>query len=61
MLSKLTHMIIELMAGLDYIIEDFFYQLLRKWQLSPVFLPGEFHGQRSLEDLESMGSESDMT
>ena len=57
-------MIIELMAGLDYIIEGFFffYQLLRtKWQLSPVFLPREFHGQRSLEDLESMGSESDMT
>ena len=21
----------------------------RKWQLTPVFLPGEFHGQRSLE------------
>ena len=20
----------------------------RKWQLTPVFLPGEFHGQRSL-------------
>ena len=20
----------------------------RKWQLSPVFLPGKFHGQRSL-------------
>ena len=21
----------------------------RKWQLTPVFLPGKFHGQRSLE------------
>ena len=23
----------------------------RKWQSTPVFLPGESHGQRSLEDL----------
>ena len=22
----------------------------RKWQLTPVFLPGEFHGQRILAD-----------
>ena len=28
----------------------------RKWQSTPVFLPGEFHGQKSLERLPSMGS-----
>ena len=34
----------------------------RKWQPTPVFLPGEFHGQRSLEDYSPEGSkESDMT
>ena len=30
-----------------------------KWQPTPVFLPGKFHGQRSLEEpggLQSMGS-----
>ena len=35
----------------------------RKWLPTPLFLPGEFHGQRSLEPgrLQSMGAESDMT
>ena len=34
----------------------------REWQLSPVFLPGEFHGQRSLEGYSPWGhKESDMT
>ena len=28
----------------------------RKWQPTPVFLPGEFHGQRNL-GLQSMGSQ----
>ena len=28
----------------------------RKWQSTPVFLPGESHGQKSLERLPSMGS-----
>ena len=28
----------------------------RKWQPSPVFLPGRFHAQRSLEGFKSMGS-----
>ena len=28
----------------------------RKWQPTPVFLPGESHGQRSLAGLQSMGS-----
>ena len=28
----------------------------RKWQPIPVFLPGEFYGQRSLVGLQSMGS-----
>ena len=27
----------------------------RKWQPTPVFLPGELHGQRSLEDYGSWG------
>ena len=34
----------------------------RKWQLTPVFLPGESHGQRSLEGYTPWCSkESDMT
>ena len=34
----------------------------RKWQPTPVFLPGEFHGQRSLEGYNPWGSkESNMT
>ena len=30
----------------------------RKWQLTPVFLPGKSHGQRSLVGLRYMGSQS---
>ena len=34
----------------------------RKWQPTPVFLPGKFHGQRSLEGYSLWGhKESDMT
>ena len=34
----------------------------RKWQPAPVFLPGKFHGQRSLVDYRPRGrKESDMT
>ena len=34
----------------------------RKWQPAPVFLPGEFHGQRSLVGCSPPGrKESDMT
>ena len=34
----------------------------RKWQPTPVFLPGEFHGQRSLAGCSPWGrKESDMT
>ena len=34
----------------------------RKWQSTPVFLPGKFHGQRSLEGSSSRGRKgSDMT
>ena len=30
----------------------------RKWQLTPVFLPGKFHGQRSLAGcIQSIGSQ----
>jgi len=28
----------------------------RKWQLTPVFLPGKFHGQRSLANYSPWGS-----
>ena len=34
----------------------------RKWQTAPVFLPGKFHGQRSLEGYSPWGhKELDMT
>ena len=33
----------------------------RKWQPSPVFLPGKFHGQRSLATVHGIAKESDMT
>ena len=33
----------------------------RTWQPTPVFLPGEFHGQRSLAGKEHQVAESDMT
>ena len=34
----------------------------RKWQLTPAFLPGEFHGKRSLEGYSLWGhKESDTT
>ena len=34
----------------------------RKWQITPVFLPGKFHGQRSLVGCSPWGcQESDMT
>ena len=29
----------------------------REWQPTPVFLPGEFHGQRSLAGYKSIGSQ----
>ena len=36
--------------------------LRRKWQPIPVFLPGKFHGQRSLTGYSTRGhKESDMT
>ena len=35
--------------------------LERAWQLTPVFLPGEFHGQRSLAGYSPWISESDTT
>ena len=31
--------------------------LKREWQPTPVFLPGEFHGQRGLGGIQSMGSQ----
>ena len=39
-----------------------FYPWRRKWQFTPVFLPGESHGQRSLVGYSSWDcKESDMT
>jgi len=44
---------------------DFWFRKIpwrRKWQPTPVFLPGEFHGQRSLTGYSPWGhKESDMT
>ena len=34
------------------------YLWRRKWQPTPVFLPGESHGQRSLADYSSGGHKS---
>ena len=31
--------------------------LEKEWQPAPVFLPGEFHGQRNLEDYSPLGSQ----
>ena len=37
-------------------LSDFtFTHWSRKWQLTPVLLPGEFHGQRSLEGYSPQG------
>ena len=33
----------------------------RKWQSTPVFLPGELHGQRCLAGYSPWGCKSDMT
>jgi len=33
----------------------------RRWQATPVFLHGEFHGQRSLMGYSPLGSQLDMT
>ena len=45
------------------IVGEFTEECRRKWQPTPVFLPGESHGQRSLEAiLQSMKLQvSDMT
>ena len=40
----------------------YFIYWRRKWQPTPVFLPGEFHGQRNLEGYSSWGArKSDTT
>ena len=44
------------------VVWTFFGTASRKWQPTPVFLPGESHGQRSLVDYSPWGcKESDMT
>ena len=49
----------------QFIMSDFWYEYWswkRKWQSLPVFLPGEFHGQRSLGGyIPWRRKESDMT
>ena len=37
----------EMCHGLTWILIQFYWR--RNWQPTPVFLPGEFHGQRSRE------------
>ena len=45
-----------------YIYYIYIYNWRRKWQPTPVFLPGESHGQRSLVGYSPWGcKESDMT
>ena len=46
----------------DFIFTFTFMHWRRKWQPAPVFLPGEFHGQRSLVGYSPRGrKESDTT
>ena len=46
----------------DFTFTFLFPELGRKWQPTPVFLPGESHGRRSLEGYSSWGrKESDTT
>ena len=46
----------------DLIPGSIIFPCRRKWQPTPVILPGEFHGQRSLEGYSTWGhKESDRT
>ena len=49
-------------VGMYVHIYVYIYPWRRKWQPAPVFLPGKFHGQRSLAGYSPWGrKESDMT
>ena len=56
-----------MVKNLPEIRETWFNPWVRKipwreeWQPTPVFLPGEFHGQRSLAGYSPWVAESDMT
>ena len=46
----------------DFTFTFYFHALEKEWQPTPVFLPGESHGQRSLIGYSPRGcEESDMT
>ena len=47
------------MSQLVYVSTDFLWT--RKWQPTPVFLPGEFHGQRSLASYNPWGHKESYT
>jgi len=58
--EKSSQKIIIAQTGLTFVKESSFFS--RKWQPTPVFLPGESHGQRSLVGYSPRGrKESDMT
>ena len=38
----------KLLAMFLFILIIFWFRWIRKWQPTPVFLPGKFHGQKSL-------------
>ena len=52
-----------LITGISAFLKgEIFLRLRRAWQLTPVFLPGESHGQRNQVDYSPWGcQESDMT
>ena len=51
-----------LLAHRDLLLVGTHVMWRRKWQPTPVFSPGEFHGQRSLVGYSPQGhTESDMT
>ena len=46
----------------DFILYIYNINMRKAWQSTPIFLPGEFHGQRSLVVYNPWGhKESDMT
>ena len=48
-------------AGDPGLVSGMERSLRRKWQPTPVLLPGKYHGQRSLVDYSPWGHKSDRT